>query len=78
MFAFRLYESIVDKKDYFSDTQKRTILENAVSPLKALRAVKDQADQFKTQLNKTLDYKEYSSLVTSAASNYNTSFKTLN
>ena len=71
----RLYESIVDTKDYFSDTQKRTILENAVSPLKALRAVKDQADQFKTQLNKTLDYEEYSSLVTSAASNYDTSFK---
>ena len=66
---------MVDKRDYFSDTQKKTMLENAVSPLKALRVVKYQADQFKTQLNKTLDYEEYSSLVASAASNYDTYFK---
>ena len=72
---FRLYESIVDKKDYFSDDRKRTMLENAVSTQNALRAVKDQADQFKTQLKKTLDYEECSSLVTSAASNYDMSFK---
>ena len=71
----RLYEPIVDKRNFFSDTQKKTMLENTVSPLKALRAVIDQANQFKTQLNKTLDYEEYSSLAVSAPSNYNTSFK---
>ena len=65
---------MVDKRDHFSDTQ-RTMLENAASPLKALRAVKDQADQLKTHLNKSLDYEEYSVLVASAASNYDTSFK---
>ena len=71
----RLYESMVDKRDHFSDAQKRTMLENAASSLKALRAVKDQADQLKTHLNKSLDYKEYSALVTLAASNYDASFK---
>jgi len=46
-----------------------------VSPLKSLRAVKDQADQFKTQLNRTLYYEEYSSIVVPDALNYGTSFK---
>ena len=32
---------MVDKKDYFSNTQNRTILEDAVPVLKALRVVKD-------------------------------------
>ena len=51
------------------------MLEIAVSPLKALRAVKDQADQFKTLLNKILGYEEYSSLAASATSKYDISFK---
>ena len=35
---------MVDKSGHFSNIQKRTILENAITPLKAFRAVKDQAD----------------------------------
>ena len=58
----RLYESLAPA-DKFKDTQKRTMLENAVAPVKALRAVKDQADQLKTHLKKDLDYKEYISLL---------------
>ena len=46
---------MVDNQDHFSNTQKRTMLDNSLSPLKDLRAAKDQADQFKTQLNRTLD-----------------------
>ena len=43
----RVYESLVETSDYFSDVQKRTMLENALTPLKALKAVKDQANHFK-------------------------------
>ena len=66
---------MVDKSNHFSNIQKRTMLENALAPLKALRPAKDQVDQLRTYLKKLLDYKEYSTLVASATSNYNILFK---
>ena len=46
------------------------MLENAVTPIKELWAVKDQAEQLKTHLGNDLDYNAHSNLVLSAASNY--------
>ena len=51
------------------------MLENAVAPLKALRAMKDQADQLWIYLKISLDYEEYSTLVTLATFNYNALIK---
>jgi hypothetical protein len=44
-----LYENQVDKEEYFSNGQKKNMLQNAVHPVQELRAVKTQADQHKTQ-----------------------------
>ena len=43
----RLYELLVEESDHFSDVQKRTMLENILALLKALKVVKDQTNQFK-------------------------------
>jgi hypothetical protein len=45
----RLYETQVESEEYFSNGQKRHMLQNAVHPVQELRAVKTQADQHKTQ-----------------------------
>ena len=66
---------MVDESDYFSNIQKRTMLENAVALLKALRAAKDQVDQLKTYLKKLPDNEEYSTLIAPAISNYDKLFK---
>ena len=50
----RLYESLVDEDSYFSENQKKILLENAVAPVKSLRSVKDQADQMSTHKRKRL------------------------
>jgi hypothetical protein len=41
----RLYETQVESEEYFSNGQKRHMLQNAVHPVQELRAVKTQADQ---------------------------------
>jgi hypothetical protein len=51
----RLYETQVEKEEYFSNGQKRHMLQNAVHPVQELRAVKTQADQHKTQAGKGID-----------------------
>ena len=43
--------------------------------VKALKAVKDQANQFKTQTGKELSYDKYSTLVTSSAINHDIQFQ---
>ena len=63
----RLCESLVEKKDRFQDTLKRTMLQNAVQPFPELRAVKTQADQFRAQNGDELTYDQCCSLLTSAA-----------
>jgi hypothetical protein len=50
----RLYEAQVEKEEYFSNGQKRHMLQNAVHPVQELCAVKTQADQHKTQAGKEL------------------------
>ena len=44
----RLCESLVDPDSYFSENQKKTLLENAVTSVTPLRGVKDQDDQLFT------------------------------
>ena len=74
----RLYEKMVPKTDHFPDSVKRIMLENAVAPIEMLRAVKNQADQFKISNGKDLTYVEYSKLVLSAASTYDASSSSRN
>ena len=40
----RLYELLVDADRYFSENQKKVLLENAVASVKPLSYVKDQSD----------------------------------
>ncbi|MEM7536959.1 MAG: hypothetical protein AAF639_32575, partial [Chloroflexota bacterium] len=70
----RLYESLVDASDHFSDGQKRKMLENAVHPLADLRAVHDQATQHKVHSGVDLTYDQHSSLLHSAAQTYDSQF----
>ena len=71
----RLYERQVPLNDHFSDGQKRTMLQNAVSPIDELRQVKNNADLEKTRTGKMLKYDEYVSLLLSAASAYDEQYK---
>ena len=72
----RKYEGIVDVNDCFSDSVKRTMLENAVKPIDDLRAVKDQANQFQVRMGTKITYDQYCSLLLSAAQSYDSQFET--
>ena len=52
---FCLYESLLDTNNYFSENQKKILLENAVASVKPLRSIKDQADQMFDHTCKLLD-----------------------
>ena len=71
----RLYERQVPLSDYFSDGQKRTMLENAVAPISELRQVKNTADLEKTKTGRTLLFEEYASLLLSASAAYDEEFQ---
>jgi hypothetical protein len=71
----RLYERQVDKEDYFSDVQKRTMLENTVAPIDELRQIKSNADLEKIKTGRALTFNEYSSLHLSAAVTYDEAYK---
>jgi hypothetical protein len=66
----RLYQRQVPTTDHFSDGQLRTMLENAVAPIEELRQVKVHGDLRKTKTGEALTYDEYSSLLLSAATQY--------
>jgi hypothetical protein len=70
----RLYEAQVETEEYFSNGQKRHMLQTAVHPVQELRVVKTQADQHKTQAGKELTYDQYVNLLLSAASAYDARF----
>jgi DNA-binding MarR family transcriptional regulator len=70
----RLYERQVPSTDHFSDGQKRTMLENAVAPLEELRQVKNNADLHTTRTGESLTYDQYSNLLLSAASAYDSMY----
>ena len=73
----RKYEELVPIKDRFSDTINRTMLENAVTGIQDLRAVKDQANQLQVCLGTPITYDKYCSLLLSAALTYNSQFATI-
>jgi hypothetical protein len=70
----RLYENQVNIEEYFSNGQKKNMLQNAVHPVQELCAVKTQADHHKTQTGKDLTYDQYVNLLLSAASTYDAQF----
>jgi uncharacterized pyridoxamine 5'-phosphate oxidase family protein len=70
----RLYERQVPSSDYFSEGQKRVMLENAVATINELRQVKNNADLETTKTGKALTFEQYSSLVLSAAAAYDNQF----
>ena len=70
----RLHESLVDEDSYFYENKKKMLLENAVTLVKSLHSVKDQADQMATHTGKTLDYDQHAGLLLSAATNYDLQF----
>jgi Reverse transcriptase (RNA-dependent DNA polymerase) len=72
----RLYERQVPPSDHFSDGQKRVMLEVAVHGLSELRQVKNNADLEKTKTGQSLKFDEYTSLLLSAASAYDSQFAT--
>ena len=53
-----------------SDPIKHTMLENAVSGIADLRAVKTQAGQFRSQMGTNLTYEQYCTQVLSAEQSY--------
>jgi hypothetical protein len=71
----RLYEQQVPLSDHFSDGQKRTMLENAVTAIQELRHIKTTADLEKTKTGYTLTFDEYVALLLSAAAVYDNEFK---
>ena len=70
----RQCESLVDDKSYFSDNQKKILLENTVASLQSLCATKDQAGQLQTHNGDVLEYDQYLNLLLSAANNHDNQF----
>ena len=66
----RLYERQVPETDHFSNGQKKTMLENAVSSVNDLRQVKTNADLEQTKTGHDITYDQYTSLLLSAATSY--------
>jgi hypothetical protein len=63
----RLYESQTEVSAHFTESMKRTHLENTVQPVAELAAMKIQSDQIKTQTRFTQTYDQYVMLLNSAA-----------
>jgi hypothetical protein len=70
-----LNESLLDPKEHFSGHLKCTMLQNAIHSVDELRSVRNQADQHKTKTGILLRYKQYVSLLLSAAVSYDATFK---
>jgi hypothetical protein len=63
----RKYEDIIPASDHFAPGQKRTMLENAVHSIADLRQVQIQAAHDKVRSGTAITYKQYVSLLLSAA-----------
>ena len=66
----REYEDMVPRENYFSEGIKLTMLQNAVSGVPELHAVKVQAQYDKVRGLVALDYDKYCTLLLSTATNY--------
>ena len=63
----RLYKEMVPIEDHFTDSVKKTMLENTVVGVTILKSVKNQADHDKAHGRGTLSYDNYLTLLLSAA-----------
>lgn len=63
----RLYEQQVPSSDYFSNLQKKIMLQNAVHGVEELRQVKNTADLLKVNSGRELSFDQYVNLLHSAA-----------
>ena len=68
------YESLVDSDVYFSENQRKPLLENAVSSVKPLHSVKGKSDKLFTHTDKLLDWDQHAKLLLSAVTNYDSQF----
>ena len=66
----RQYERLVPLSGHFSNEQKLSMLQTAVHPIQELRQVKATAALLKAHTQKDLDYEAYSTLLLSAAADY--------
>ena len=66
-YKIRLYGTLAEISYNFYGDKKCTTLENVVDPIPSLQAVKNQADQLKTQTGTALTYEQYYELLLSAA-----------
>ena len=64
------YEGLLDVNNCFSESVKRTMLENAVKAFDDLGAVQEQANQFQVWMGTQITYDQYCSLLLSAAQSY--------
>ena len=74
MDQIRLYERQVKKDEYFSDGQKRTMLENAVSSVDDLRRVKVAADLDVAKGGQSLTFEQYLALLQAAAATHDAQY----
>ena len=70
----RLYHAQVTNRERFSDSQVRTMLQNAVTPYSHLAMVKGQADLHKTQTGHYPTLMEYTELLKSAAATHDAQY----
>ena len=69
----RLYHKKLEPGEFFSDDQKRTMLQNAVQQIPELRQVKVNADTLTAFNGKSLTFDDYDSLLQSAAVQHDSS-----
>ena len=69
----RKYHKLVAKEEFFSDSQQKTMLQNAVHAIPELRQVKTNAELQSTISKKDITFTEYDSLLQSSAAQYDSS-----
>jgi hypothetical protein len=70
----RKYQDLIPVNDHFSADLKRAMLENAVSQVPELRAIKNQANHANTQSGQHLTYLQYCSLLASVAQQFDNQY----
>jgi hypothetical protein len=71
----RRYEKHVSPDEYFSDGQKRIILQNSAHGIDELRQVNKIDDHMSSTIGKALSYDEYITLLLSATYAHDDPFK---
>ena len=69
----RKYHKLVAREEFFSDSQQKTMLQNAVHGIPELRQVKTNAELQATITHKDITFSQYDSLLQSSATQYDSS-----